>query len=173
MRGLDVEHFDRTASVEDGDLDVTATISTAEGFRYRGGFTERVRSDNFLRAIIDKQSGATQIQLYQTIIYTGPWRQFRTANVQFPDGLRSVPLINIAGDVPTCAGGICVHEDHVAFEISEEELRRLVAGADRDVSRLWRFKFNATSGEDWEDNMSVAEIAGLLGRLDRYRSARR
>jgi hypothetical protein len=170
---LDTAHFERTATVQDSELDVTATISTQPGFRYRGGLTERVRSDNFLRAIVDKQTGLTVIQLYQTIMYTGQWRHFRSANYQSPDGLRSTPLIAIENAVPTCNGGLCVHDDQVAFDIPEQDLRRIVAAQAGGSEALWRFKFNATSGEDWEDSISVAEIAGLLRRLDQLRAGSR
>lgn len=173
LNRLDSAHFERTATVQDGELDVTATISTQPGFRYRGGPMERVRSDNFLRAIIDKRTGLTVIQLYQTIVYTGPWRHFRSANYQSPDGLRSTPLIAIANAVPTCSGGLCVHDDQVAFDVPEQNLRRILAAQAGPNGALWRFKFNATSGEDWEDSISLAEIEGLLRRLDQFRAGSR
>jgi len=170
---LDSAHFARTATVQDSQLDVIATISTQPGFRYRGGLTERVRSDNFLRAIVDKQTGLTVIQLYQTIMYTGQWRHFRSANYQSPDGLRSTPLIAIANAVPTCSGGLCVHDDQVAFDVPEQDLRRIAAAQAGANGALWRFKFNATSGEDWEDSISLAEIEGFLRRLDQFRTGAR
>jgi hypothetical protein len=173
MQALDGEHFERTTRVQDSDLDITATISTKEAFRYRGGFTDRVRSDNFLRAVVTKRTGATTIQLYQSVVYNDPARHFRIANYQTPSGLRTGPLTVISETVLACFGGLCSYQEDVGFEVAEEDLRQIAAAYDAGDHRPWRFKFVATAGEDWEDSMSPAEIIGLLRRLDSYRAGRR
>lgn len=173
MQALDAAHFERTARLTDSDLDLTATISTEEGFRYRGSFTDRVRSDNFLRAAITKRTGEATIQVYQSTVYNSPARIFRTANYQTPSGLKSAPLIIISETEMSCFGGSCAYQDDVGFEVSEADLRQIAAAYEAGDRRPWRFKFNATGGEDWEDSMSPAEIVGFLRRLEAYRANHR
>ncbi|WP_395612172.1 hypothetical protein [Allosphingosinicella sp.] len=173
MMALDATHFERTAHVQDSDLDVNATISTEEGFRYRGSFTDRVRSDNFLRAVITKRTGEATIQVYQSTVYNSPARHFRNANYQTPSGLKSAPLIIISETEMSCFGGSCAYQDDVGFEVPEADLRQIAAGYEAGDRRPWRFKLNATGGEDWEDSMSPAEIVGFLHRLDAYRANHR
>lgn len=171
MQALDAAHFESTARVADSDLDLTASISTEEGFRYRGSFTDRVRSDNFLRAAITKRTGEATIQVYQSTIYNSPPRVFRTVNYQTPSGLKSAPLIIISETEMSCFGGSCAYQDDVGFEVAEADLRQIAAAYEAGDRRPWRFKLNATGGEDWEDSMSPAEIVGFLRRLDAYRTS--
>jgi hypothetical protein len=173
MQALDAAHFEQTARVTDSDLDLTATISTEDGFRFRGSFTDRVRSDNFLRAAITKRTGEATIQVYQSTVYNSPPRVFRTANYQTPGGLKSAPLIIISETEMACFGGSCAYQDDVGFEVSEADLRQIAAAYETGDRRPWRFKLIGTGGEDWEDSMSPAEIVGFLRRLDAYRTNHR
>lgn len=173
MMALDPVHFERTARVQDSDLDLNATISTEEGFRYRGSFTDRVRSDNFLRAVITKRSGEATIQVYQSTVYNSPARHFRAANYQTASGLKSTPLTIISETEIACFGSSCAYEDEVGFVVEEADLRQIAAAYDAGDRCPWRFKRIASGGEDWEDSMSPAEIMGLLRRLDAWRAQRR
>jgi hypothetical protein len=170
LQKLDAGHFARTAQLIDDDLETVAQINTSPGFTYRGGFTERVRSDNFLRASISKSDGRTLFQVYQTLLYTGGHRNFVSANYQTSAGPRSVPLIRISSNVSSCASaGFCLRAEDVAFEVPEEVLRSVAAAG----GQPWRYRLNAQAGESWDDNLSPSEVAGLLSRVDAYRAARK
>lgn len=77
---LTPEDFVRTAFIKDDDLEPVATITTENGYRFKGGIGDTVRSDPFLRALIDKASGAVTYQLYVRMSYTGEDRRFTLLN---------------------------------------------------------------------------------------------
>jgi len=90
------DDFARTASVKDDALEVRATITTQPGYVERHGLLGVVWSDNFLRAFVDKTSGATTFQLYQQIVYAGRlYKYFDSINYETPSGPRAVQTINL------------------------------------------------------------------------------
>ena len=165
MRHLDAEHFYTTAQIVDDELSTVAEINTRKGFTWRGGFTDRVRSDSYLRALVAKGDGRTVVQVYQTITYSGPNRHFESATYYTPKGPASARVARLGSDVPSCTGSLCVWEDQIAFAVPEDVLRRITIEAE---ARTWRFRFLGSSGEHWDDDLPRAEIAGLLRRLDEY-----
>lgn len=169
---LTAEHFDKTSTLKDDDLETVATITTAPGFTFKGGFTDRVRADSFLRAFIEKTTGRTSYQLYATITYTGQWRTFESGTFSTPAGPVSQPLTVIDHSV-TCPYSICVYTEVVALELTESFLRQLAQRADERPVTPWRFRFKAKDSEDWTDDIAPAEAAGLLLAVDRYRTAHR
>ena len=152
----------------DDDLEPIARLTTDRAFTTKGAFTDTMRSDNFLRALIDKKSGRTIFQLYAQLLYTGEPRRFNGANFQLAGAIASRPL-TISNETVDCPYGVCMHEEHIAFEIPEALLRELAARADERPVRPWRFRLKARNGEDWTDDMAPAEAAGLLAAVDRYR----
>lgn len=167
---LTAEHFAGTAVVKDGELETTATISTQKGFNWRGGFTSRVRSDNFLRAFVDKQSGEALWQLYQTIDYSGGWRRFTSVNIKLPAGLERREVSIIERKVVTCAYGSCSYRETLGFDLTEEELEEIVAASQEAPQPMLRFKYSSQNGFDWTDDISVAEIQGGLAAVEQYRT---
>lgn len=167
---LTAQHFVDTATIKDGELETSATITTQQGFHWRGDFASRVRPDNFLRAFVDKQTGEALWQLYQTMEYTGEWRRFTSVNIKLPSGLIWRDISVLERKVETCAFGTCVYRETVGFDLTEEELEALVAAADEPTQSRLPFKFSSQNGFDWTDDISVAEISGALQAVERYRN---
>ena len=113
-------------TIDSDDLEPTAKLTTEPTYKFKGGFTDRVRADNLLRAFISRTTGKTTFQLYQTLDYTGDGRGFIAVNYATPDGPVTADLTIRSSDV-TCPYGVCVHHDSLAFEISETLLRELGA----------------------------------------------
>ncbi|MEZ5687871.1 MAG: hypothetical protein R3E21_03645 [Caenibius sp.] len=168
---LTPEHFARTSKIEDDGLEVVATIHTRDGYTFKGGLTDRMRADTFLRAFVDKRSGSATYQLYAQLSYSGEWRTFSSALYATSQGPVSVPLTVIDRDVD-CHYGTCVFTEHVTFPLPEEIVRELAGQADEHTVKPWRFRFKARSGLDWTDDMTPAEAAGLLLAVERYRAAK-
>jgi len=166
---LSPQHFAETATVQDDDLETIATITTSDGFIWRGGFTSRVKADNFLRAFVDKKSGEALWQLYQTVNYNVDWRRFTSVNVKFPQGLERRDIDIISRDVVSCAYGTCAYRETIAFSLEEEELRSLLSSTTDPKTAFFRFKFNAQNSLDWTDDISLMEIQGALMAVDNYR----
>ena len=158
-------HFQDSASVSGDDLDTLVTISTQEGFRHRGGFSDRFRTDSFVRAFVSRETGETSFQIYATITYSHDWRNYRRVNFATAGGPRSVDLDLIGSDA-NCEYSTCVLTETVGFTVDEETLRTIAA----DGSHPWRFRFYANSGDDWTELMSRAELAGALAAVDEYRN---
>jgi hypothetical protein len=126
---------------------------------------------NFLRAFIDKKSGKTSFQVYQVIYYQGSgWNFFQRVNFETPSGPQSKPATVIKRDVD-CTGSRysgCTYIEHVAFDVDESLLRTIASGYSPGKSSTWKFKFTAKSGQDYNDGMLPAEVAGLLDKVDEY-----
>jgi hypothetical protein len=171
MAQLTPADFQRTVTSQDDDLDTEAVITTEPGFRYRGGFTDRVRTDSFLRAIISKRTGTTVFQVYATITYGGDWRRYRSATYAVAEGPRAAEVLPISEDVK-CTYGVCTYFETVGFLVPEAEMRQ-IAATYRPVNLApWRFRLRAQSGDTWNEEMSPAEVAGLVAAVDAYRASR-
>jgi hypothetical protein len=168
---LSREHFRDTATVKDDYLDTVATITTVNGYKQKRGLFKIVWDDNFLRAHIDKKTGKTTFQLYQVIYYqSSSWRFYHTANFETTAGPQSTPLTLISRDVD-CAGssfGGCTYVEHVAFDV-DEDLMRTISQMYSPGQRVgWKFKFIPKSGDDYNEAMLPAEVAGLVAKVDEY-----
>lgn len=165
---LTPEAVARLVVVQDDDLEPIARLSTERTFAFKGGFTDRVRADAFLRAFMVRKTGRTTFELYERLSYTGNSREFHSANYAGTDGPVAATL-TISDTRLSCPHAVCIHDDTLAFEVPEALLRMIAARATADP---WRFRFKSRVGEDWTDDVSPAEIAGLLLAVDRYRRAR-
>jgi hypothetical protein len=171
LQALNPEIIAQGVAIADDDLEPTATISTVNAYQSRGGFTDKVRADNYLRAFIDKRTGATRYQLYQTVRYMGPDRAFQLASYATPSGPVPSDLRELGHNVVSCAGTICVRDDTLAFELSRPTLALIASQYVAGSSPPWRFRFKGQTGMDWEDRMMPAEVKALLLAVDRYRTA--
>lgn len=171
---LTPEHFAATATVKDDPLDTTATITTVRGFQEKRGLLGIVWNDNFLRAIVDKKTGKTVIQVYQVVYYRGSgWNLFRSVNYETPNGPESKPVTVISRDVDCTASRYsgCTYNEHLGLEVDEAFLRNIAKRYQPDQAAAWQFRFNAKSGQEYKDGMFPAEIAGFLQVLDAYRAS--
>lgn len=172
IAGLTADHFRRTATVNDDRLEPIAIITTDKGFVSRGRFTDRVRTDNFLRALVDKASGATIFQLYVEVNYNFDWRNFSSASVLIDGRPQSLQLTVIARDVVTCIAGTCSYREVVAIPLTEAQVRGIASKSSAPSGNLWPYRLKAQNGLDYEDGIIPAEAAGLLMAVDAYRQGR-
>jgi len=167
-------HFRETATVKDDDLENVATISTVYGWQSQPGIIAGRLSDTYLRAFIDKKSGHTEFQVYTWLRYPGDWRDYQQVNYQTVNGLRTAALTTIGHTGVDCslhAVG-CIYMDQLGFDISERDLRQLHSAYGSMPSHPWRFKLKAVNGADFDAEITIAEIGGLLSKVDEYRNAK-
>jgi hypothetical protein len=166
LTSLGMQHFRDTAVIQQNPVDVTTSISTENGFVKHSGPMRMVWNDEYLTAVIDHKTGQKSFQVHAWTIYSGNWRSYATASYQTPDGPKSVPLNKIGKEVANCAVGECTYTERVAFSVDEEMLRRLAAaGAPGDFA-VWTYTLSAKTGPDFRGELSSAEIAGLLAKVD-------
>jgi hypothetical protein len=171
LQSLTPEAVAKGVVIDDDDLETRAELSTIDAYKDNGRFTDRVRSDNCVRAWIDKKTGAVEYQLYQTVNYNYEWRDFTFVNYASPAGPQTAKVDRIAHDVVSCYAGTCSYSETVGFMVDEDFLKTIASQYVPGNSPLWRFKFRATKGPDWEDSISPAEVAGLLLAVEQYRTA--
>jgi hypothetical protein len=166
LASLGMQHFRDTAVVQQNPVDVTTTISTQNGYVRHSGPMRMVWNDEYLTAVIDHKTGRKSFQVHAWTIYSGNWRSYETASYQTPAGPKSVPLIRIGKEVANCAVGECTYTERVAFPIDEEMLRGLAAANGPGAAAVWKYTLSAKSGPDFRGELSSAEIAGLLAKVD-------
>lgn len=167
---LTPDHFANTAVVSDDELDVTATITTQPGFQHRTGLLNWLWSDEFLRAHVDKKTGAATFQVYQMINYDGDWRFYQTVNYETPTGPKQDMLTIISRDVGSCSRYGCSHTEHFAWSVDESLLRTIAEMYSPGASMAWKYKYGARAAEDWQGGILPAEVVGILQRVDKYRA---
>lgn len=173
LQALTPQSVADAAVVRDDDLEPVAVITTVEAFSSRGAFTDPVRADNFLRAFLNKMTGAVKYQLYQSITYNGDFRDFVGVNYATADGPISATLTTINHQIVTCYASLCTRQDVVAFEVPELVLSEVASQYAPGNSPYWRFRFKAQNGIDWEDRLMPAEAAGILMAVEQYRARHR
>lgn len=168
---LDKEHFKRTVSVKDDSLETVAILSTVEGFKHKKGLLGIVWDDNFLRASIDKKTGATSFYVYNTLYYRGSgWHHYSTVNYETLDGVKTARLDRIGTDVD-CSGSRyqgCTYNEHVGFTIDREILETVAALYKPGEKKALKYRLKGRTTEDYTDALLPAEIAGLLEAVDEY-----
>lgn len=168
---LTVDQFVKTVAIKDDDLETIATIDTKRGFRPAGGFFDIQGSDIFLRALVDKASGKATFQAYQLLWYKHTQlRDYRIVNYQLGENaIGTAVLTRLSERVIECdqysAVLGCTRSEEVVFEIPELLLRQI---ASRPADQVWRIKFRAQSGNDWEEIVSPLEAAGLLSAVETF-----
>jgi len=171
LLSLNMEHFRDTATVRIDPSDAVTTITTENGYLEHAGPMRMVWHDEFMRGAIDKETGQKSFQVYASIIYEGNPRSFATATYQTASGTQSVPVTALSREVTNCAVGDCTYTEHIAFPVDEEYLRQLAGGYVPGKPALWHFKVIARSGPAYAGDISNAEIAGFLAKVDEVTGA--
>ncbi len=167
------EHFRATVTTKDDSLDTVAEINTSQGYATLASYGVPTTESAYLRALIDKATGSTTFEVYDSISFRGSSKSrmsFRAANYATPDQPLSTPTDLLSRDID-CANskllGYCTHTDHLVFRVEEWVLRALVKANPPEAR--WPFKFMTKSGGESYDSMPCAEISGLLMAVDDYR----
>ena len=168
LSSLTMEHFRDTATITENQGDGTAVISTENGYVEHTGPMRMVWHDEYLRGVIDRQTGRRALQVYAWVIYSGSLRNYESANYRTASGPRRVPVNQLAREVVNCPVGDCTYTERVAFPVDEESLRQLAAAREPGNPDKLSYKLIAKSGPEYAGEIASAEIAGFLAKLDEY-----
>jgi hypothetical protein len=176
---LDKQHFKNTCDLKDDALDTIATFSTYNGFQEKHGLMQFVWDDNFVRAFVDKKTGATRYQVYNVIYYqSSSWRFYYQANFETTSGPKATKLTRISRDVD-CTGssyGGCTYNEHVGFLVEDQVLRAVAekyyTSWQSGMKAVWKYKLLSKAGSDYPDGILPAEVTGLLERVDEYKASK-
>ena len=172
------DQFKARTTLSDDALDTVAVLSTEGAFKHRrGGPIGTVFEDNFIRAFVDKKTGATTFQVHQWVRYNRGWRNYYQANFATPAGPVATDVVVIGRNAGLCPDSEIVADcwltEHFWFPVDESTLRAAAVGSRLREGESWRFKFKAQRGSDRHDALSRAEIAGLLAAVDAYKARQR
>lgn len=172
---LDKAHFKQTMIVKNDSLDTVAKFSTVSGFKEKRGLLGIVWDDNFIRAFVDKKTGLTTFQVYNSIYYKGSgWKFYNRVNYETPSGPKSTKVTVITRDVD-CTGsryGGCTHNEHVAFSVDYALLCTIASKYGPGVRAVWKYKIIPKAGDDYKDGLLPAEIAALVEMVNEYKKSK-
>jgi hypothetical protein len=171
LLALGMEHFRDTASVADDPAKGVTTISTERGFVEGSGPMRQVWHDEFLTAVIDRGTGQKSFQIDVSVTYGGARRSYSSADLGAMSGPKSVKPALMRTESVNCAVGDCIYTDHVLIPVEEGMLRHLAAGYAPGHAAVSSFGLAAKGGSVYRGEISNAEAAGLLARVDGQSSA--
>ena len=164
---LSMEHFRDTASIAK-DPAGPVVISTEPGFvEYRGPLRTVSKQHQYLRAILARSGEQKSFEIEVMLTYSGTRRWYRRASYQTSSGLEEAAAALVKVETANCAIE-CMYTEHLAFPIEEQTLRQIAASYGPGKAALWTFKLLAKVGPGYQGEISNAEIAGLLARVDGY-----
>lgn len=171
LLALSPEHFRDTATVKDDQIAGVTTVSTEMGYVEHRGLLGTVWNDEYLSGTIDRKSGSRSFELIATITYRGARRMYGAAKFQGADGPVVTKTMLLKTTSLNCPTGECTYTDRVSFPVEESLLRTLAARAAAGTPKLWRYTLAARPSGDYSGELSSAEVAGFLARIDEYTGA--
>lgn len=170
LRALGMEHFRDTASVAVDAAAGSTTISTERGFVDYSGPMHMVWHQEFLSAVIDKASRKS-FQIDVSMTYAGARRSYASADLEGMGGPKAVAPTLVKTESANCAVGDCMYTDHLVIPVEEGLLRHIAADYASGSAALLTFKLIPKRGADYRGELSNAEVAGLLAKVDGYSAA--
>ena len=171
LSALGMEHFRDTATVADDPAANLTTISTERGYVEGSGPMREVWHDEFLVAVIDHGTGRRSFRIEVSTTYSGARRSYRDADLEAVGGPKSAPATVLRTESVNCAVSECIYTDHVAIPVDEALLRRLAADYRPGNPTISSFQLNPARGRAYRGELSNAETAGLLAKVDGYAPA--
>lgn len=171
-RALPTEHFAGAVTIKDDALEATATFSTDKGFKEKRGLLGIVAEDQFLRASLDKKTGARTYQVYVAMTYRGDqWREPYQANFGTPLQTVAVKRLHRKAECEKKREYGCIRVEHVGFELPAAEFARVAETATpADMKeKMWVFRLKTRDAKDYNGEIPLAEFAGLKQAMDAHK----
>jgi len=173
---LPVEHFLKSLTVKDDELETSAQFSTYKGYipeipldpylALLASSNEGFKNDEFMRAYVFKGSGKEVYQMYFLLRANG-WR--RPTSINFSAGLGSRTTERIGIDVK-CYSSYCNHDEDVIVNFTKDELEQVVTTLDSSSESLLRFRIKGQAGQDYDGSFSVNEVKAILLAVENYKA---
>lgn len=176
LRAMTPQDFSSAVAVSNDPASGQTILSTEPAFvRNPLSPIRHLLSDNHLRAVVDRESGAVRYEVHQSIFYWGQRRTFTAAHIPAANGTRATALSRADHGERFCPNednwGHCALTKKIAFAIDEDELRTIAALYRQGSGNGWAYRVEESGGRHWEDTISPAEAAGLLIAIERLRTS--
>ena len=166
---LGPDHFRDTAIINDDPVAGVTTVSTEKGYVEHHGPLRAVWNDEYLFGIVDRKASRTTFEVIAAITYRGSRRSYGSVKWQGANGTATAPTVHIKTSSVNCPTGECTYTDQVSFLVEESWLRQLATRAHGKVE-LWHFTL-VEPGQNYTGQISSAEVAGFLAKVDEYTGA--
>ena len=171
LLSLSMEHFRDTAAVEDDPIAGVTRVDTEKGFVEHHGPLGAVWNDEYLAGTIDRKTEHRSFEVIASITYRGARRTYSSAQFQGAKGPVVVPAMLLKTNSVNCPTGECTYTDRLSFAVEETMLRALAARSAAGKPEVWHYTVSAKSGGNFSGELSGAEIAGFLAKVDEYTGA--
>jgi PDZ domain len=169
LMSLAPDHFRDTSIINDDPVAGVTTVSTQKGYVEHHGPLRAVWNDEYLFGIVDRKAARKTFEVITLITYRGSRRSYASARLQGATGTTAVPTVPMKTSSLNCPTGECTYTDQLSFPVDESLLRQLAAHA-TDKPELWHYTLIEPSG-NYTGELSTAEIAGFLAKIDEYTGA--
>lgn len=159
--------------VQGDGLDPRITVSSygATQIVSKGWIASTTIEDSFLRAFIDKKTGAVSAQIYHIASYGGKnWHFYQSATYQAPDGLKETQISRIDSDV-NCYRHGCAYQEQMVFPIEFSMLEAMAVKFNpaNPLNGL-AYRVFAKSGERIDAAIPENEIVAFVNVVNRARA---
>lgn len=151
-------------------LDPQISISTrgVTAITSKGLLASTTSENSFLRAFINRKTGAVSAQVHHSMNYGGRgFDTFSRATYEAPGGIEEAVVSQVSSDV-SCARYRCTHYSDVVFPIKVEVLREASKSFDpaKPLTGI-RYRVFGQSGTNMDDLIPANEIVALVQVIDR------
>jgi hypothetical protein len=172
MMGRPVADLERLMTVTADTMDPSITVTSlgVTQIKAKGWLVSSTTENEFLRAWINRKTGAVDAQIYQRTSYGGEgWSFYNRATYMAPDGLKEAEVVKIGSDV-NCSRYGCTHYEDIGITIDFATLEDLAAkyNPSAPVTSL-RYRLFAQSGEKIDDSIPLDEVAAFVNVVNRKR----
>jgi hypothetical protein len=151
-------------------LDPQTTISTqgVTAIVSKGLLASTTSENSFLRAFIDRKTGAVSAQVYHRMTYGGRgFDHFTRATYEAPEGIEEAAASEVATDI-SCGRYSCSHYADVIFPIKVDVLRAAAKAFDpaEPIAGI-KYRIFGQSGTNTDEGLPGNEIAAFVTVIDR------
>jgi hypothetical protein len=157
-------------TVTGDEMDPSITISTrgVTSIVSKGLLASTTTENSWLRAFVDKKTGAVTVQVYHSASYNGRgFDSYLRATYESPDGVEQADVSQIGTDI-SCSRYSCTHYADLVFPVSLAVLRAAAKAFNPSEPRTGlKYRIFAQSGNNVDDALPGNEIAAFVQVIDR------
>ncbi len=159
--------------VKGDSLDPSYTISTSgvSVFVSKGWLASTTIENSFLRAFVDKKTGAVTAQVYHSARYGGNgWNHFRRASYEGADGLVETSADRVGSDV-SCARYGCTYYEDIVFDVPWSTFEALASKYDpANPMTGMKYRLFGQSGNNFDEGIPINEIVAFVNVVKKIRN---
>lgn len=166
--------LENLVKIKGDSLDPSYTVTTqgVSVFVSKGWLASTTIENSFLRAFIDRKTGAVTAQVYHSATYGGRgWHHFQRASFEGPNGLEEVKADRVGTDV-SCSRYGCTHYEDVVFEIPWATIDAMAAKYDPANPQVGlKYRLFGQSGQNFDEAIPVNEIVAFANVVRKLRDS--